>query len=306
MVDELYKKVSSRIEADWYPYHEGEWFTHTDICHTFQWDDPNIRKEVSKKLYHDYRELAEPKLDKMNKAYRLRDNTVEEIDWQAADVNDVYKIKMPYDVTTNVGFPFEALITIPPGGLIVVAGASNAGKTTFLLNLMLNNMDDFPDTVYFTSELSAVAMKRRLINYEPWYELTNGEGKPKFKVLDRDSNYPDVIFPHYSNAFVLVDYLDVNDEAEYFKMKPYLKRIKRAMRRGVAVVALQKPPDSEDAYGGKNLRGDADLYLAMDFGQIKVIKAKDWHTENPNGKKYTFSIDYNGAIFTNIQGVYEA
>uniref|UniRef100_A0A6M3J5A4 Putative ATPase domain containing protein n=2 Tax=viral metagenome TaxID=1070528 RepID=A0A6M3J5A4_9ZZZZ len=305
MADEIYSKVSSKLEAEWYPYHENEWFTHTDICGHFQWFDPKIRSAVSRKLYHDYKEISEPKLEKNNKAYRIVDKTLDEIEWENADIDDVYKLKMPYDPTTNVGFPFESLICIPPGALIIIAGASNAGKTTWLLNMLVRNMDDFEDVVYFTSELSAVNLKRRLNPFEEWYELRNGDGKPKFKVFDRESNYHDAIYPKYSNGLVFIDYLDVNNEAEYFKMKPYLKRIKRSMRRGVAVVALQKNPGVDDAFGGKNLRSDADLYIAMDFGQIKIIKAKDWHTENPNLKKYKFDIEFNGSTFTNIQGIYE-
>ena len=300
MTEELYKKVSSRIEADWFPYHENEWFTHTDICMFFQWDDPEIRKEVSKKLYHDSTTLTEPKLEKNNKAFKLIDKSIEEIDWDNADPEDVYQIKLPYDIQTGEGFPFQNRIWIPPRGLVVVAGSSNAGKTTFLLNMMVRNMDKFK-CVYFTSELSAVALKRRLMPFEDWYELRNGDGKPKFKILDRSDNYHEAISPTYSDYMVFVDYLDVNNEAEYFKLKPYIKRIKRAMRNGIAVVALQKRPGSDDAYGGANLRGDADLYIAMDFGKLKVIKAKDYVPPDPNNTKYSFDISYSGAMFNNIQ-----
>ena len=301
MAEDTYKRVSARIEADWYPFHENEWFTQTDICIYFQWDAPGIRRSVSRKLYHDSREVSEPKLEKNNKAFRLIDRTLDEINWDEANPDDVYRIKLPYDVTTGIGFPFEDNINIPPRGLIIVAGVSNSGKTTFLLNLMMRNMDDF-DTHYFTSELSAVALKRRILPFDQWYELRNGDGRPKFKVYDKGENFHDVIKPDGLN---IIDYLDVNNEAEYFKMKPYLKRIKRALKRGVAVVALQKPPGRPDAYGGASLRGDSDLYLAMDFGQLVVLKAKDWQGENPNLKKYKFDIGYGGSVFTGIQEIYE-
>lgn len=305
MAEETYRKVTAKVESEWYPYHENEWFTHTDICIYFQWDAPEIRKALSQKLWNDATRLAEPILEKNNKAFRLVDKTLEEIDWEGANIDDVYKIKMPYDLITNESFSFEDYLYIPPGALIVIAGASNAGKTTWLLNMMVRNMDDFEDVVYFTSELSGVAIKRRLNPFEEWYELRKGDGKPKFKVFDRESNFHDAIKPKYSNALVFVDYLDVNNEAEYYKMKPYLKRIKRSMLRGVAVVALQKNPNVDDAFGGKNLRSDADLYIAMDFGKIKIIKAKDWHEVDPNNKKYSFSIEHKGSMFTNIRVIHE-
>lgn len=304
MTDDIYKRVSSRIEADWYPYHQAEWFTHYDICSYFQWEDPQIRREVSKKLYHDATEMADPKLEKNNKAFRLVDKTAVEIDWDNADVNAVYQLKLPYDIHTGAIFPFEENIYVPPKGLVIVAGSSNAGKTTFLLNMMIRNMDKFK-VVYFTSELSAVALKRRLVPFEEWYELRNGDGKPKFQILDRADNFHDIIYPKYSNYMVFVDYLDVNNEAEYFKLKPYIRRIKRAMGNGVAVVALQKRPGLSDAFGGANLRSDADLYFALDFGKLEVVKAKDYVGENPNGTKYKFDIEYSGAMFTHIERIYE-
>ena len=126
----------------------------------------------------------------------------------------------------------------------------------------------------------------------------------KFKIIDKAEDFHNSIAQRYSDHLVFVDYLDVNNEAEYFKIKPYLKRIKRATKR-VAVVALQKPPGRDDAYGGANIRADTDLYLAMDFGKITVVKAKDWQGENPNGKKYHFDIEHSGSMFTNIRGIYE-
>lgn len=299
-MEDNYKKISSRIEAEWYPYHEDEWFTHTDICSYFNWREQSTRQLVSRKLYHDSHEVADHKLEKQGKAFRLIDKTIEEIDWDNADPDDVYQLKFPYDMESGIGFSFEENIYIPPKGLVVVAGVSNAGKTTFLLNLLARNMDDFECT-YFTSELSAVAIKRRLIPFEHWYELRR-EGKPKFRLVDRSDNFHDVIKPDGLN---FVDYLDVNNEAEYYKIKPYLKRIKRALKRGIAIVALQKRPGSRDAYGGANLRGDTDLYLSLDFGELYVTKAKDWTNENPNDTKYKFNIEYSGAMFTNIQRVYD-
>lgn len=296
-----YKNLSARIEADWYPYHENEWFTHTDICNYFQWPDPKIRQLVSRKLYYDCTEMTEPRLEKQGKAFRLVDRELEELKWDEADTKDVYRLKFPYDSETGEGFPFENHIYLPPKSLVVIAGVSNAGKTTFLQNMLVRNMDDF-ECFYFTSEMSPPAFKRRMNPFEEWYSLRDKDGKPKFKVYDKTDNFHDVIKP---NGLNFVDYLDVNNEAEYFKMKPYLKRIKHVLCRGIAVVALQKPPGRPDAYGGSNLRGDTDLYLAMDFGKLTVVKAKDWQGVNPNGKMYKFGINAGGAMFTGIEEVYE-
>ena len=306
MPEDYYRRVSTRIESDWYPYHENEWFTQEDICKFFDWrggegEGQEIRKAVSRKLYHDYKEQVEPRLEKNGRTYRLIDKTIEELDWQGADAGQVYKLMFPYGVYDKTQFGFEDAIRIPPKGIVLIAGTSNEGKTAFCLNMVVLNMDTHKVT-YFTNEYTAVGLKRRLLPFTDWHELTNGNGKPKFKSILRYDNYQDVIDPDGLNV---IDYLDVNAEAEYFKLVPYIKRIQRNLKTGIAIIALQKPPNRPDAFGGFNLRGAASLYLSIDKGKLTVVKAKDWVAVNPNGKKYGFGIDRAGSIFTNIHEIYE-
>ena len=161
-------------------------------------------------------------------------------------------------------------------------------------------MDNFK-TIYFTNEMSAVGFKRRMRGFADWCELYN-DGLPKFKVVNRYDNYQDVIDPDGLN---IIDYLDANEQGEYYKIAPYLKGLHRKLRNGIAVVALQKPPGRSDAFGGTNIRGVAALYLAIDKGRLEVIKAKDWVNENPNGRKYSFDITHYGSCFENIHGIHE-
>ena len=298
---DVYRRVSSRIEADWYPYHDNEWFTQEDLCRFFQWNEQDTRKAVSRKLYHDYKELTEPRLEKNGRSYRIIDKTIEEIDWLNADQTQVFKLQMPYGVDDKSQFGFEDYISIPPKGIVLIAGTSNEGKTAFCLNLLVLNMDAYNST-YFTNEYTGIGLKRRLNPFSDWCELTNGDGNAKFKAILRYDNYQDVIDPDGLN---IIDYLDVNAEAEYFKLVPYIKRIQRNLKSGIAIIALQKPPNRPDAFGGSNLRGAASLYLAIDKGKLTVVKAKDWTGENPNGKKYAFGIKHYGSMFEGIHEIYE-
>ncbi len=301
MIEEKYQKVSARIEADYYPYHTEEWFTHDDICRFFQWDDQELRKAVSQKLWNDYKRLVSPKLEKRNKAYRLIDKSIDEIDWMNADIEDVYKLNFPYGVWDKTRFDFENNILISPKGIVLVAGASNMGKTGFVMNVLVLNMDKYKCS-YFTNELSEIGLKRRFRGFEDWCELLDGDGKPKFRTILRYDNYQDVIDP---NGLNIIDYLDVNVEGEYFKLVPYVKQIQRALNKGIAVITLQKPPGRQDAYGGFNLRGAASLYLSIDQNKLEVVKAKDWITDNPNGRKYSFKLEHYGCVFSEIKGIYE-
>jgi len=297
---EIYQKVSNRIEVEWYPFHQAEWFTQKDVCDFFNWKEAETKHEVSQKLYNDTN-LANPKLEKQGKTYRLIDRTVDELLWTEADPSQVINLKLPYGIQDKTAFDFEGNVLIPPKSIIIVAGTSNEGKTAFCLNILVNNMDNHKIT-YFTNEMSAVGFKRRMQSFEEWAQLYTDDGQPKFRVITRYDNYQDVLDPDGLN---IIDYLDANEQGEYYKIAPYLKGVHRKLRNGIAVVALQKPPGRLDAFGGSNIRGVAALYLSIDKGKLEVVKAKDWVTENPNGRKYSFEIVYSGSQFYNIHGIYE-
>lgn len=299
MVDN-YGKVANKVESEWYPYHRAEWFTQRDICDYFDWREPENKHLVSQKLYNDTK-LKEAKLEKRGKTYRLIDREIDEINWVDADVDNVINLTMPYGVYDQTSFGFERNILIPPKSVIIIAGASNEGKTAYCLNLLVLNMDAFKVT-YFTNEMSAIGFKRRMRGFEDWCELMNGDGEPKFRVIMRYDNYHDVLDPDGLN---IIDYLDANEQGEYYKIAPYIKGIHRRLRNGVAIIALQKPPGRPDAFGGANIRGVATLYLSIDKNKLEVVKAKDWINENPNGKKYSFEIEHYGSQFSNIRGIYE-
>lgn len=298
--DITYAKVSNKIDLEWYPFHEAEWFTQKDICAYFDWREPDTRKQVSKKLYNETK-LLEPKLEKRGNAFRLIDTAIEELDWMGADPNNVINLKMPYGISDSTRFGFEDNVLLSPKSIVVISGVSNEGKTAFCLNLLVLNMDRM-NTIYFTNEMSAIGFKRRMIPFEEWNDIYNGNGTPKFRVVTRYDNYQDVINPDGLN---IIDYLDANEQGEYYKIAPYIKGMHRKLRSGIIVVALQKPPGRPDAFGGSNIRGVSSLYLAIDKGKLEVVKAKDWINEDPNHKKYAFKITYAGSQFSDIHEVYE-
>jgi hypothetical protein len=299
-MSESYSKISNRIEVDWYPYHKAEWFSQKDICDFFVWKEATTKHEVSQKLYNDTN-LPEPKLEKQGKTYRLIDRNIDELSWADADPTQIIKLILPYGVEDNTHFDFEPNVLIPPKSVIIVAGTSNEGKTTLCLNILVNNMD-LMNVIYFTNEMSAVGFKRRMLNFD-WVSLFKEDGvTPKWRTVTRYDNYQDVIDP---NGLNIIDYLDANEQGEYYKLAPYIKGIHKKLKNGLAVIALQKPPGREDAFGGTNIRGVAALYLSIDKGQLTVVKAKDWVNTNPNGKKYSFEITKSGSQFCNIHDVSE-
>ena len=297
MTNDIYRQVSSKIEAEWYPYHEEEFFTQDELCRHFDWREGDTRQAVSRKLYHDYREKLPPTLEKRGRAYRIISRDLEEMDWQKSDHKAVVGLKLP--------FGLEEYVKIFPKGLIVIAGASNAGKTAFLYNLIISNMYKY-NIVLYNSETSAEQMKERFLNFD--VEIPN---PPPFRTVERYDNFADVIDP---DGISVIDYVDC--DSEFWNNGMELSRIFRVLKKGVAIVALQKKKNTRNfkgdlirndlGYGGDTTIKRASLYLSMDGGCLKVVKGKSWvdNAINPNGMMFNFKL-VSGSKFVSVERAYE-
>jgi len=87
----------------------------------------------------------------------------------------------------------------------------------------------------------------------------------------------------------------------FIKSAVFIKDIYDRLNKGVCIIALQKNPDKDFGLGGQRSIEKSRLYLAMDPGKIKIVKAKNWRThENPNGLKTDFKL-LGGCKFVNNQ-----
>ena len=70
------------------------------------------------------------------------------------------------------------------------------------------------------------------------------------------------------------------------------------MKNGIAIVALQKKRGVELGRGAEFSLEKPRLYLSMENGEIKIVKAKNWRRKdvNPNGMVSKFKI-VNGCDF---------
>lgn len=210
--------------------------------------------------------------------YRMIESESPIIDFISADCSSVYPIKFPFEL--------EKLVHIYPKNIIIVAGASNSGKTAFMLNLVRMNMNDH-EIVYFSSETGPEEMKLRLskfnMNLEDW----------RFKPRERSSNFADGIDP---DALNIIDYLELTDN--FFQVGGEIKAIFDRLDRGVAVIAIQKKGNQELARGAEFTLEKARLYLSMNPGELKIVKGKNWAQpgRNPNGMVFKFKL-LQGAEF---------
>lgn len=206
-----------------------------------------------------------------------------ELDWQSADSSAVLDLRFPFGI--------EDYVKIFPKSIIVVAGASNAGKTAMLYNFILMNMERHLIDLY-NSETSPEQMKERFENFEQ--EIPS---PAPWRTFERYDCFADIIDP---NRVSVIDYIDFNNEV--YRVGEELEMIFRKLNKGVCIAAIQKKRDTTD-YKGKKIHYElgygsdmsikkASLYLSMDTGKIKIIKAKSWadHTKNPSGLEWGFKL----------------
>lgn len=239
-------------------------------------------REDEKHLSTIFRRLCEEGLiekygDKRG-SYRIVVKDADEIDFMSVQER-VLDIEWPFQI--------EKWVKILPKNIIIIAGEANAGKTAFLLNLCSLNMGKFKIN-YFSSEMGAMELRARLEKFEGnlvhWKEYIN--------FRERASNFADVCKPNDLN---IVDYLEVTDE--FYKVGGMIAEIFNKLKKGVAIIALQKNKGTDLGLGGMRSIEKARLYLSMEPGKLKIVKGKNWASEhNPNGMEWRFKL-IQGAKF---------
>lgn len=203
--------------------------------------------------------------------YRRIEVECEEIDWKSAPTQDL-------DIDWPLGL--SALARIYPGNIVVVAGVQNCGKTAFMLNFIKQNMHN-NQIHYFNSEMGATELKLRLQKFE---DVSLDDWK--MSVWERSGNFADVIKP---DAVNVIDFLEIHKD--FWEVGAMLKDIHNRLKKGIAVVALQKSKEKEVGRGGDMSLEKSRLYLAMDPGIITIVKCKNWQGErNPNGLSKRFRL----------------
>jgi len=222
--------------------------------------------------------------------YRKIVAEAEEIDWMSAPT-DPMDVKLPFDL--------HEVVNIYPGNIIVVAGETNVGKTTFMIETMRLNMFNFP-TEFFSSEMGPSELKSRLMKFpvdpKSW----------RFKAYERTGNFSDVIKPHHLS---IVDFMELDGD-NLFRIGRYLHEIHDKLNgTGLAVIAVQKGKKFEVGRGGEFGLEKPRLYVTMSRtpdlsgGVVRIVKAKNRKTiSDPNGKIQRFTIEDGWRI--NADGVW--
>ena len=209
--------------------------------------------------------------------YRLINSATESIDYLNAE-DEPFEWHCPLKT--------HELVNIYPGSIILIAGESNAGKTSYCLNVAKHYKQDRP-VYYFSSEMEDIELKARLKKFglplEDWKNV---------RFVQRHSNFQEVVKPDQLN---IVDYLEVHKD--FYEVSGLIRNIKDKIGRGIAIIAIQKPPGRDAGVGGENTKNLARLYISMSPGKAKIVKGKMWASiVNPDGMAVEFKL-VGGAHF---------
>lgn len=191
-----------------------------------------------------------------------------------------------------INFPFgiEELIKPMPGCIYVIAGETDTGKSAFLMNFAKKNIENYK-VHYFSTEMGKQEFLDRT-NYF-WPDVDSHQN---FNFYERYEDFDQVIFPDDIN---IIDYLELF--TDFYKMAGAIKNIGRALKNGIAFIALQKPRGREEGEGGERTKNLPRLYLSLSPNNLKIVKAKNWRYSkiNPNKLEIEFKL-IEGCKFTNI------
>jgi hypothetical protein len=174
------------------------------------------------------------------------------------------------DVLLPLGL--DRFVSIYPRDLIIYAGVSNVGKSIFALETVRLNMLRFP-CYFFSTEMSAQACRKRISAHRDT-PLQNW----KINFVDSFASYTDIIQP---DALNFIDYVEA-PEGEFFKIPSILSGIHNRLRKGVAIVTLQKNPGLSHGVGGFQTQAKAAIFITLENNIATVQKAKNWNKINPN------------------------
>ena len=211
---------------------------------------------------------------------------LEKMDFLKADAK-VVDIWLPFGLKDRV--------EIMPGNVVIVAGSPNVGKTALMLNFIKENQRKFK-VHYFNSEMGSAELRKRLDLF-PDIALTSWD----FSAWERSDNFADVIVPGEGNLNI-IDFLEIHDD--FYAIGGKIKDIWAALKGAIAIVCIQKNPGVDTGLGGYRTLEKPRLYLALDPGRLKIVKAKNWKgEENPNGQMVNFKL-YHGCQFSGNGGWY--
>ena len=198
------------------------------------------------------------------------------VDWWNAS-GEIFNVWLPLEITSQV--------KVYPKNIILASGGYNAGKSGFCLKTAIKNMDKH-EIDFLVSEMGRDEFKVRVDKCR----LTDEELamlREKVTVMECSHSFEDLVEP---DRLTLIDYLSAPLDEAYI-IKNTLDAIHEKLTTGVCVISLHKDYGKDYSYGGQRVYDAPRIVVTLENGVAKLVKAKNWATENnPNGKVMYFKL----------------
>jgi hypothetical protein len=182
----------------------------------------------------------------------------------------------------------------------LVAGEFNAGKTSFLLNILKDNKEWVP-VRYISSEMKKSEFKKRFAAFG--FPLSFWMQNEMTDYVLRSTDFHEAIRP---DAINIIDYMEFR-EADFTMGAEYLTRIHDKLTTGIAIVAVQKKKNQRLPRSGDLVMEKPRLALAFSTlsssnnenpeGVCEVLKCKAPKLGKIDEKKLRFEITHRGSKF---------
>ena len=207
-------------------------------------------------------------------------------------INTEYKEQQWWNdegVPLKMSFPLgvEKFAKIYNGNIILLEGQKSQGKSQFAFEFCRLNKNVFPGQRirYQNVEMADSEIYGRFKKYPPEV-CTLEEWKKNVEIIKITENWWDFILPDGMN---IVDYLV--EYSEPFRLPDYMFKIHKRLKKGVALVIIQRDPYKPYPVGGRGVRDIPRLILSLIHHKIKLEDVKSyWDTleNNPTNLTRTY------------------
>lgn len=216
-------------------------------------------------------------------------------DFISFDVNEEPEVEHPVKLPLGL----NDIAEVSQGNIILVAGEFNAGKTSFLLNVLRYNKGKLPIR-YITSEMSKSEFKKRFASF--LLPLSFWMQDEMTEYVKKSSDFHTVIKP---DALNIIDYMEFKD-SDYTKGAEYLTQIHDKLGTGIAIVAIQKKEGQRMPRSGDMILEKPRLAISLSKydssseypqGICTVLKCKMPKHGKIDGKNMRFELQRQGSLF---------
>jgi hypothetical protein len=243
---------------------------------------PEMRSKVRVALSRFVNEGYLERVENKNGVFKKVNRNIEFIDIKSA-IEPPFEIEYPLDL-------HELFVTYEKN-IIVFAGSPNVGKTAVLMNCARMNVNRGYNIRYQTSEMGKTELQCRINLFKEHSDIPTRVWDD-IQFIEESENFAAKIDPDGLN---IIDYLELY--TDFFLVNKFMTDIYKALRKGIAIIGLQKDPKKEYARGGMFGIEKPRLVVNMDFNPpeydlAKIVKLKNRRdpAKNFNGSMLNFTV----------------